>query len=72
MTRSPLAAVTGWSVQGAAVYARQELATCAERAKHRFTLDLSLLEQGFGIKLPSANSTRGGGSWLGRPLGASR
>lgn len=65
-----LASVNGWSVQQAARYARDELDVCAERSCHQYSLDLSLLEREFGIKLPTTGVSRSGGSWLGRLLGA--
>lgn len=68
-----LAHVNGWSVQQAAVYAQQELAICAERSTRKWTLDLSLLEREFGIKLPpTVTVTRAGHGWLGRLLGVGR
>ncbi len=59
-----LALVNGWSVPEAAAYAQRELRLCAERSKRQWTIDLSLLEREFGIKLPaSAGSARSGESW---------
>lgn len=67
-----LAVVNGWSVPDAAAYAHHELRVCAERSKRKWTLDLSLLEREFGIKLPPANASRGGGSWLRMLVGVGR
>lgn len=65
-----LAKVNGWTVQQAAVYARDELDVCAERSRHKWTLDLSLLEREFGIRLPhDAARPRSAGSWLRQLLG---
>lgn len=67
-----LATVNGWTVPQAARYAQQELAVCAERSRHKWTLDISLLEREFEVKLPSAVSRGGGNGWLGKLLGAGR
>lgn len=72
-TLQHLASVNGWSIPDAAAYAQQELAVCAERSRRKWTLDLSLLERQFGIKLPApAGSARSGGSWLSKLVGVGR
>ncbi len=67
-----LARVNQWSLQQAAAYAREELALTAERSKHRYQLDLWLLEREFGIKLPPEGSPHGGGGLLRKLMGVGR
>lgn len=67
-----LAHVNGWTVQRAARYAREMLDVCAERSKRKWTLDLSLLEREFGIKLPAAKASHGGSGWLRKLVGTRR
>lgn len=66
-----LAQVNGWSVPDCAQYAQQELAICAERSKRKWSLDLSLLEREFGIRLATPRS-HGGSGWLRKLVGAGR
>ncbi|MHB8323710.1 MAG: HNH endonuclease [Candidatus Dormibacteria bacterium] len=67
-----LARVNSWSIPEAAAYAQQELARTAELSKHRYALDLSLLEREFGIEVPAAGASRGGAGWLRQLLGVGR